>query len=147
VVASAEECVALSERVLGPNHIEALAGMLFLATIYSLEGVGRYKEGLLLMQQALEVAERTLGSDHEFAISARRYVDKLLRETERAREGATPGATLPTTETTEGTPSSSTQPNIKGDATDTEASSRPRPRLRDSFKIRGWSKNQKEKGV
>jgi tetratricopeptide (TPR) repeat protein len=54
---------------------------------------------------------------------------------------------LPTTKTTEGTPSSSTQPNSKGDAADTAASPRPRPRLRDSFKIRGWSKKQKEKGV
>jgi len=44
---------------------------------------------------------------------------------------------LPTTETNEGTLLSSTHPNNKGDAADIAASSRPRPRLWDSFKIRG----------
>ncbi|KAK0740165.1 hypothetical protein B0T18DRAFT_203158 [Schizothecium vesticola] len=165
-VASAEECVALSERVLGPEDLVTLQGMIFLAETaktYRLEGGGRRKEGLLLMQQVLEVSKRTLGPDHEFTILARRYIDNWLgKEQPKPSSGKTkeqnaelaPAAQkveneqpLPTTEITEGTPSSSTQPNDEGDAADTEALLRPRPRLRDSFKIRSWSKKQKEKGV
>lgn len=104
-VASAEECVALSKRAPGPDQAETLQRMYLLARIYRLDGVGRHKEALLLMQQVLEAAMRTLGPDHSFTISARWFADSWSMEAERAREIESAGpTTLEDQKDVQGTP-------------------------------------------
>lgn len=93
-VASGEESLALSKRALGPDAFGTLITMSILSAIYKAEGVGRDEEALLLAQQMLEAAERTLGPDDEWTIGARECVENWSAETaDSAEEGDTPGAT------------------------------------------------------
>lgn len=92
-MASAEKCVALSKRVYGPDHLGTLLGMSILSATYRSEDVGRHEEGLLLAQQVLEAAERTLEPDHDFVIGARESVENGLGKADSAGEGESRGAT------------------------------------------------------
>jgi tetratricopeptide (TPR) repeat protein len=77
----AERAVAISDRVLGPEHPITALSLNNLAGLY--DAMGQDEQALPLYQRALAIREKVLGPEHADTVASRRNLDALYYATGR----------------------------------------------------------------
>nr|WP_280639030.1 tetratricopeptide repeat protein [Pseudoalteromonas viridis] len=72
-----EETLAVSERVLGPEHLDTLTSKNNLASLY--ESIGDYDQALHLYKETLASRERTLGFEHPDTLTSKNNLAHLYK--------------------------------------------------------------------
>ena len=70
--------ISLRKRILGENHPDYARSLNNLAGLY--DSQGRYDEAKSLYQQALEICDRTLGTNHPNTVTVRKNLEDLRWE-------------------------------------------------------------------
>ena len=76
--------LAISERVLGPEHPSTLSSLNNLANLY--KNLGQYEQAESLYQRALTTYEHVLGTDHPNTITVRENYANFLEKMKQKKE-------------------------------------------------------------
>ncbi|CAM9866665.1 unnamed protein product [Sphacelaria rigidula] len=72
-----EQCQAIEEKVLGPEHPSLAATLHNRAGLY--EAQGMYKEAIAGVERALAIRRKSLGENHEDTIATKRRLHDLRK--------------------------------------------------------------------